>query len=404
MLRGMPRRAYLGWVVTLAGAGLALALLAAPPQPGGSTAAAAAGIDSIGNFLEQCPTNDPAYSQIRNDFEIRREGVVVGALTCTEPISALPNAQYTDELIAVQALRTILYMDGGRSVPYPWTQGSFYDWMKSKIGGVDIRANGSYCCESYNGRWFVVIKSHNTFEMRQYKEWRGISQIIALLGHEVRHVNGFPHVGGCPLFPTATYGCDPAYDPGNLSPYGIEWWLHSTWLSGEINVGFACLSSATTVATMHLNAANNDFGRRFVTQPPPVLTMPAQPGGPCTGSSPTVTPAPTPIPTPPATATPGATPPGPTATPKPLIQGDVDCDGRVSGLDAVSLLRFMLNMPVTQNEPCPNIGTTVSGPWGDVDCNDRVDSLDGVKLLRHLLFGETVVQIEPCSDLGTQLQ
>jgi hypothetical protein len=186
--------------------------------------------------------------------------------------------------------------------------------MKSKIGGVDIRANGSYCCENYDGKWFVVIRSLSGFERRQHKQWRGLSEIIALLGHETRHVDGFPHVGGCPLFPTATYGCDQTYDPSNLSPYGIQWWLHSKWLSGEVNVGFGCLESVMTIATGHLNAANNDYGLRFVTQPPPVLTMPQLPGGPCPGSTPTETQTPSPTPTPTSTAT---STPTLTATPTP---------------------------------------------------------------------------------------
>ena len=59
------------------------------------------------------PTSDPAYSQIRNDFIIRREGVVVTDVPCQEPISQIPIAQYTDELIVLQALRTIYYIDKG---------------------------------------------------------------------------------------------------------------------------------------------------------------------------------------------------------------------------------------------------------------------------------------------------
>jgi hypothetical protein len=389
--RGQPLRRSL---ILIASAGAVLVFLGALQQSdrGQPALAAAGGIGNIGTFLEQCPTNDSIYPLIRSDFQIRREGVVVGALSCTEPISALPDAQYTDELMAVQALRTIFHMEGGRSVAYPWTQGSFYDWMKSKIGGVDIRANGSYCCENYDGKWFVVIRSQSGFERRQDKQWRGLSEAISLLGHETRHVEGFPHVGGCPLFPTAGYGCDQTYDPSNPSAYGVQWWLHANWLSGELNVGLGCLESATTIATAHLNAANNDYGRRFVTQSPPVLTMPQLPGGPCPGSSPP------PVPTP----TPGMTPVIPTATPRPLIQGDVNCDGRVSGLDGISLVRFAMQMSVSQKEPCPDIGTTIGRVWGDLDCSGGVDSVDAVKALRHA-FLQPVTQNEPCPDLGTPM-
>jgi hypothetical protein len=311
-------------IVTVAGA-LLLLTSAAPArgQPAGSlteTSGDARGaISNIGDFLQQCPTNDPRYAQFRADFEIRKEGAVVGTIACTEPISALPVAQYTDELIAVQTLRTIYYMEGGRGVPYPWTAGSFYDWMKSKIGGIDIRANNSHCCEFFNGRWFIVLSSQGDFARDRARRWTGISARIALAGHETRHVDGFPHVGGCPLFPDVTYGCDQTYDERSLSPYGIQWWLNAMWLSGGLNVGYSCLSEnvVADIANGHLNADNNDFGRRFVDNPPPILTMPDQPGGACPTASATPTLAPTPTTTPTQTPTPTPTTPTPMPTPTP---------------------------------------------------------------------------------------
>jgi hypothetical protein len=78
-------------------------------------------ICNIKTFLEKCPTLDPACSQIRKDFVIRREGVVAGDVTCVGPISQLPIAQYTDELIVLQTLRTIYYLDKGRHGHSPWT-------------------------------------------------------------------------------------------------------------------------------------------------------------------------------------------------------------------------------------------------------------------------------------------
>src|SRR5574341_718917 len=194
-------------VAALAGAFLFLAF-ATPaqgrPAPLEQASGDAGGISNIADFLHQCPTKDPRYAQFRADFEIRKEGAVVGAIPCTEPISAMPISQYTDELVAVQTVRTIYYMEGGRSVPYPWTAGSLYDWMKSKIGGIDIRANNSSCCEFFNGRWFIVLSSQGDAARDRARRWGGISARIALAGHETRHVDGFPHVGGCPLFPNVT--------------------------------------------------------------------------------------------------------------------------------------------------------------------------------------------------------
>src|SRR5262249_39299624 len=56
----------------------------------------------IGPLLSTCPQHDPVYSQIRSDFQIRRNGVLVQEIPCSEPISQLPTSQYTDELIVVQ--------------------------------------------------------------------------------------------------------------------------------------------------------------------------------------------------------------------------------------------------------------------------------------------------------------
>src|SRR5262245_15595458 len=80
------------------------------------------GIRDIRSFLERCPTNDPAYALVRSDFELRLDGVVITSpIQCTEPISALPIEQFTDQLIAVQVLRTAYYMGMGTAGILPWT-------------------------------------------------------------------------------------------------------------------------------------------------------------------------------------------------------------------------------------------------------------------------------------------
>src|SRR5262245_26425674 len=93
-------------------------------------------IANIALFLDTCPASDPAIAEIRNDFQIRKNQLVVGDIACTEPTSQIPIAQYTDELIALQVLRVIYYMDRGKSGHLPWTPGTLYNWMKSKIKGV----------------------------------------------------------------------------------------------------------------------------------------------------------------------------------------------------------------------------------------------------------------------------
>ena len=330
----------LGWlVVIMAALVLAAVLLVADDHL--ETASAALpdapgdGIDNISELLESCPQNDPNYALIRSDFEIRREGAVVGNIACTEPVSAMPISQFSDELIVLQGLRVIYYMEGGRSVPYPWTSGSMYDWMKGKTGGIEIAFGSSHCCASYNGEWYPVIASQTDFNRDPDRRWIGLSERIAIIGHEVRHIDGFPHVGGCPLYPLQTFGCDLRFDESNLSPYGFQWWLNAKWLSGQLNVGYSCLSEneVSQIATIHLNRANNDYGKRFVQNAPPVQTMPTQPGGPCaTGPAtntpvPTASPTRTPSPTPSPTRTPSPTPgrsrrrphPHPTPTSTPVV-------------------------------------------------------------------------------------
>lgn len=233
----------------------------------------------IGPLLDTCPTHDPAYQQIRADFEIRRNGAVVGDIPCTEPVSAMPIAQYTDELIVVQGLRAALYMDLG--APLPWAPGlRFYDWLKSKHAGVDI-VDGiafSQCCEVLDGKTFFLLKPEDDANRDFDRGWRGISGNLDLYAHELRHLDGFPHVSCCGI----TNGCDQTYDETNLSPYGIQWWLNDHWLTGDLYTGFSCLSPSaiSDIASWHAGAASG-FQSRFCDTRPPTVSIPATPGGVC---------------------------------------------------------------------------------------------------------------------------
>jgi hypothetical protein len=81
------------------------------------------------------------------------------------------------------------------------------------------------------------------------------------------------------------------------------------------------------------------------------------------------------------------------------VQGDVDCDGDVDSVDSLKGLRHVAGLSVSQNEPCPAIGSEVASLFGDVDCDDDVDSVDSLKILRSVA-GLSVSQIEPCPDIG----
>jgi hypothetical protein len=234
---------------------------------------------NIGPLLDTCPQFDPSYSQIRNDFEIRRNGVVVQEVPCSEPVSQLPISQYTDELIVLQGLRAVFYMDLG-SHHLPWAPGTLYDWMKSKMAGIDISdtSGGSACCETLDGKLFFILQAQDDFNRDFDRGWRGIAGNIDLYAHELRHVDGFPHVSCCGI----PNGCDQTYDETNLSPYGIQWWLNAHWLTGDLYVGFSCLdpSQVADITNWHLVAT--EISRdRFCDNKPPVVTAPAMPGGEC---------------------------------------------------------------------------------------------------------------------------
>src|SRR5262249_43512597 len=89
----------------------------------------------------------------------------------------------------------------------------------------------------------------------------------------------FPHTSCCGI----PNGCDQTYDQNNLPPYGVQWWLNKSWLAGNINVGFSCLSQnrIQEITNWHLGAINSQFRNRFCDNKPPVLTAPQSPGGPC---------------------------------------------------------------------------------------------------------------------------
>lgn len=245
------------------------------------SASVEAQIADIDQFLERSPTTDPAYAQIRTDFQIRRNGELVGTLNCPEPISAIPIAEYTDELVVVQSLRTLYYMDRGLTGHLPWTSGNLYDWMRARIGGIDIRdgVSGGYCCESFDGRTFIVIGSQNDFNRDFDRKWRGISGNICFYAHEARHVDGFPHSSCCGI----SAGCDSFYDELNPAPYAVQWILNRLWLEGVINVGIGCLSEneRIEIGQWHLGSCNSSFRSRFCTDPPPILSLPALVGGSC---------------------------------------------------------------------------------------------------------------------------
>ena len=268
-------------------------------------AATASGqITNIRRFLDQCPQNDPAFTRISADFQIRRNGLVVNVPPCTEPVSAMATSAYTDELIVLQALRVIYYMDRGQYGHLPWTNGTLYDWMTTRIGGIDIVQGGSFCCEVFGytppppppptfpptppplpppvpvRAVFIAIGAQDDFNREFDKMWRGIAGDIDLYAHETRHTSDFPHSSCCGI----PGGCDNTFDIKQLSPYGVQWWLNKLWLDGTINVGMQCLPPIelhASIAWFRDAVGGSGFAARFCDVKPAVIDPPALPGGRC---------------------------------------------------------------------------------------------------------------------------
>jgi len=263
------------------------------------TTSAQAQIVNIRTFLNTCPQNDPAFTQIRADFQIRRAGVVAAIPPCTEPVSLMPTEAYTDELVLWQTLRVMYAMDRGKSGHLPWTSGTLYDWVKTKVGGIDIVSGGlSFCCELLDFTpptpppgspppapppakyWYIAIPAQDDFNRDFDKRWRGIAGNIDLIAHEARHRDGYGHTSCCSAGAGA---CDQTFDIGNMTPYAIQWWLNKLWIDGTIDVGMECLQPEELAASKQwfFGAVNSQFGARFCDVRPPIVDPPPVPGGLC---------------------------------------------------------------------------------------------------------------------------
>jgi uncharacterized protein YkwD len=125
--------------------------------------------------------------------------------------------------------------------------------------------------------------------------------------------------------------------------------------------------------------------------PVPSPTTPATPS-PSPAPTLTPTPAPTPTPTPAPTPTPEPTPeptPSPEPTPGPTTPGDADCDGAITSVDALNVLR-----------DAAGLGAAGCIPAGNVDCDGDRDSVDALHILRYV--ASLPLSLPPgCPAIGT---
>ena len=251
------------------------------------TTSATSIVTAIGNidpFLDQCPENDPAYTQIRRDFEMRLDGeVITDPVICSEPATVMSIQETTYVLQGFQALRLAYHMNEGTEGRLPWTNKGIYEWMASNIYGFNHKTDtgSGYCCDRIDGKLYISrgVTPDGNYDLIWPVDWSGISRTLAFFAHETRHadVDDPGHATGC-----EAPGCDATYDLSNLGGYGVQYWLHANWASGHLNVGIGCSLRGERHVNASVNAANQYLSpSRFVTNPPPLVTAELPYGGPC---------------------------------------------------------------------------------------------------------------------------
>ncbi|MDE0072554.1 MAG: Ig-like domain-containing protein [Gammaproteobacteria bacterium] len=241
-------------------------------------------VRDIEAFLDQCPTNDSVFVEIRREFEVRFEGEPLsGPVVCSEPAAAMPSDEVTYQLKAYQTLRLAYHMNEATKGRLPWTEMGLYEWMVSRVSGVNMKQRPGlyYCCDLIDGKLYIatsqfgIDSSGQVYPFEQSMDWWGISITLPFYAHEIRHADEDDpgHVTGCEAFPLPSDppGCDAAYDLGNLGGYGVHYWLGSSWATGYLNVGIACSPRVDEHITWEVESANL-VRERFVTNVPPLLT------------------------------------------------------------------------------------------------------------------------------------
>ena len=241
-------------------------------------------IRNIGDFLDSCPKNDPAYEQIKKDFKIRRNGVLVDMdnVKCIEPTSAMAESDWSDELANFNDLRVQYYQDFLMRRHLTWTDLSGYDWLRSQVRGVDVRDdfNSAGCCEVFDDGLYIIMGARMEKAKWLATSWKNLSSDVSVSWHEARHLV-FGHVS-C----NGQDNMDQTFDINNLSAYGVQWWLNYLWLKGVINVGVPCLDSAEKADIINRYFFEVTAGRyNFCDENTPTVAMPTLPGGPCVGAS-----------------------------------------------------------------------------------------------------------------------
>jgi hypothetical protein len=94
----------------------------------------------------------------------------------------------------------------------------------------------------------------------------------------------------------------------------------------------------------------------------------------------------------------------PVATPSPLIQGDLNCDGMLTGMDAFIEMRHVAVIPFPTPPDCPVLGDPDAPSfWGDYNCDGLYTTEDVLRLVRQVA-GIPLPPILDCRQPGAEYE
>jgi hypothetical protein len=89
------------------------------------------------------------------------------------------------------------------------------------------------------------------------------------------------------------------------------------------------------------------------------------------------------------------------------MSGDIDCDGVVDAVDALRILRHVVDLGNNLPDGCDGLGAAAAAAQpqgaevkGDVDCDGEVDAVDALRILRHVVQLPTNIPAD-CTPIGS---
>jgi hypothetical protein len=143
-------------------------------------------------ITRRCPTA-AEVSRIDRDLILQFDAdPTAGTIFCSADVSGRPlTFLQSQAYLSLVIMRRLSF-----SRPLPWTSESLYDWTVRSIRGIRFRSDitTSFCCEPAD---FINIQTGVAIarpELPRLPIW--VFGFVALVVHETRHNNGYPHTCG----------------------------------------------------------------------------------------------------------------------------------------------------------------------------------------------------------------